>query len=340
MCFQITVSTRVLILADTHGKTLGDNWPRPNDNEFDLVIHCGDLTQESKLSEFSATLEVLKSINAPLKLVIAGNHELTLDSPTYQKHLNQAGLKADDPAVLKEYGAVGEARQLLESADGSIKLLDEGTHNFTLPNGASITIYASPWTPRKGGTLEYDEAGWAFQYNRRDPTASSSAAEPGHKFDIATGTDIVVTHGPPHGVLDYVNRERAGCPDLFAAVARARPRLHCFGHIHRAWGAKLVAWRGGLDPARDMPSHFTDIDNERSVVMQKWAGLRPQVLDGSTKMSEELVKFEREGFTDATPPLIMPGEQTMFVNAAVEGDEDVPVQPPMVVNLELPRAEG
>jgi hypothetical protein len=38
---------------------------------------------------------------------------------------------------------------------------------------------------------------------------------------------------------------RAGCPQLLRALDRVRPRLHCFGHIHEAWGAERVTWKDG-----------------------------------------------------------------------------------------------
>lgn len=47
--------------------------------------------------------------------------------------------------------------------------------------------------------------------------------------------------------LDKCERggHRAGCPQLLRALDRVRPRLHCFGHIHEAWGAERVRWKDG-----------------------------------------------------------------------------------------------
>jgi Icc-related predicted phosphoesterase len=44
--------------------------------------------------------------------------------------------------------------------------------------------------------------------------------------------DILVTHGPPLGILDGGQ----GCAALRRAVVRLRPKLHCFGHVHGAYG--------------------------------------------------------------------------------------------------------
>jgi Icc-related predicted phosphoesterase len=49
---------------------------------------------------------------------------------------------------------------------------------------------------------------------------------------IPEGTQILISHGPPEGILDCGQ----GCPALRRAVIRVKPRLHCFGHIHGGYG--------------------------------------------------------------------------------------------------------
>jgi Icc-related predicted phosphoesterase len=51
---------------------------------------------------------------------------------------------------------------------------------------------------------------------------------------IPAETDVLVTHGPPAGVLDGGQ----GCAALRQAVVRVKPRLHVFGHIHAAYGTR------------------------------------------------------------------------------------------------------
>lgn len=107
-------------------------------------------------------------------------------------------------------------RRLMDEAQAAgVVLLDEGTHNFVLGNGARLKVFASPYTRPPRGVE------WAFQYHGS------------HRFDIGPDTDLVVTHGPPRGVMDKaMDREHIECPQLLAAVARAQPCLHCFGHVH------------------------------------------------------------------------------------------------------------
>lgn len=83
-----------------------------------------------------------------------------------------------------------------------------------------IRIYGSPWTPKF-----FD---WAFMLHR-------DGEELRQKWDqIPQGIDILVTHGPPAGKLDFVpdRREYVGCSILRDVIADRKPRHHVFGHIH------------------------------------------------------------------------------------------------------------
>lgn len=317
------VKTKILILSDTHGMTLAGKIPSQS---ADLCIHCGDLTEESKLDEFRATLKLLHAIEAPLKLVIAGNHDFTLDTPSFRKKIEEARPQLEPELVAKVYGEYEEARRLLLDAkkDG-IHFLEEGTHRFALQNDAELTVYTSPYTPSLGD--------WGFQYR----------PDQGHIFSIREGTDLVVTHGPPRGILDRTNsRERAGCPDLFAAIAMAKPRMHCFGHIHEGWGAKMITWREKLTK---IPSHFTDIDNDKSFVIEDLRAMQNGRFDtpeDAKQKEEKATKYAAQKFCDTShcdgdAVVLEPGKQTLFVNASIKGDEDMPVQLSWLVELGLPK---
>lgn len=56
---------------------------------------------------------------------------------------------------------------------------------------------------------------------------------------IPDGVDVIVTHGPPMGILDIVRpytTDPLGCYDLKQAVDRIKPKVHAFGHIHDGYG--------------------------------------------------------------------------------------------------------
>lgn len=58
---------------------------------------------------------------------------------------------------------------------------------------------------------------------------------------IPHDTDILITHGPPLGILDRtVYGQEVGCADLLNAIARVNPAFHIFGHIHEAYGEQVT----------------------------------------------------------------------------------------------------
>lgn len=89
-------------------------------------------------------------------------------------------------------------------------------------------------------TLQFHD--WAFMRN----TGSDIAQ---HWALIPNNTDVLITHGPPHGILDHVKRidgseEQTGCPQLLETVMATQPKVHIFGHIHEKYG---VYEHGGVE---------------------------------------------------------------------------------------------
>lgn len=98
---------------------------------------------------------------------------------------------------------------------GFIYLCDEET------DVAGLRIYGTPWT-----SPFHD---WSFQVDDAQREIYMAA--------IPDRIDVLVSHGPPRGMLDKVRSgDRVGCPFLRKAVHRVRPKLHVFGHIHEAYG--------------------------------------------------------------------------------------------------------
>lgn len=88
-----------------------------------------------------------------------------------------------------------------------------------------VKIYGSPWTP-----TFFD---WAFMKDRGEPIRKMWEM-------IPEGLDILVTHGPPKGVLDFCG-QHVGCDDLLDIVTNRLerpPRYHIFGHIHEGYGKR------------------------------------------------------------------------------------------------------
>ncbi|MHB8355127.1 MAG: metallophosphatase domain-containing protein [Vulcanimicrobiaceae bacterium] len=176
---------RIVIVSDTH---LRHDFALP---DGDMLLHCGDETMDGRTKQLKAFGEWLAAAPHRHKIVIAGNHELTLERfRSFPKRYWPEAVYLQDSAVTIE----------------------------------GLKIYGSPWQP-----WFHD---WAFNLPPGEHLARKWAM-------IPDDTDILVTHGPPQGILDTVRGEETdlGCADLLKRVQQVQPALHAFGHIHSANGA-------------------------------------------------------------------------------------------------------
>jgi Icc-related predicted phosphoesterase len=121
------------------------------------------------------------------------------------------------------------------------KFLRELMNNCLFLHDSSTTIRGvkftgSPWTPRFGN--------WSFMRPRGGEIARIWN-------NIPEDTEVLITHGPPHGILDKIPGRKiapgekmekdftikVGCKDLRKAIKnRIKPKVNCFGHIHEGYG--------------------------------------------------------------------------------------------------------
>ena len=358
-----TIKTSILIISDTHAVNLTNHPGRPETIIFsppfpkaDVVLHCGDLTNSGRLREFIKTIDTIAKIDAELKLIIAGNHDLSLDD----EYMRNGGPRWVSRAKIeKQQEKDAETRSckaLLRSVETrrkGIVFLDEGMHRFTLSNDAelkvrrlssfvftlikiahdvqlkSTKIYASPYTP--------EFCDWAFAYEHTEdrwnpadkvsPNATSIAKSPIPDFPKV---DIVMTHGPPAGHLDSVLCGiSVGCEHLKRALRRSRPQVHCFGHIHESWGAEKVRWYEDRDD---------DDDDDK-----KTHG--PSAVNGESKQKTaidmEQCKRERVANVNLSsfgPNPLLHGHETLMVNASIMNLYHRPFNPPWLIDIDLSAA--
>lgn len=84
-------------------------------------------------------------------------------------------------------------------------------------------LYGSPITPSFG-------IRWSYNCKR------------GQIYDkywknIPNNTNILITHGPPYGILDFTNSgerglKSVGCKELTTRLLQIKPEAHIFGHLH------------------------------------------------------------------------------------------------------------
>ncbi|MGM0556092.1 MAG: metallophosphatase domain-containing protein [Myxococcota bacterium] len=102
-------------------------------------------------------------------------------------------------------------------------VLDSATYlQDTLVEVEGLRIWGSPWQP-----VFLD---MAFNVARGEALAEKWAEMP-------EDLDILLTHGPPRGILDETSRgETVGDRALLDRVIEVGPRLHVFGHVHESSG--------------------------------------------------------------------------------------------------------
>ncbi|PCI45820.1 MAG: metallophosphoesterase [Proteobacteria bacterium] len=198
---------KVVAISDTHNRHKELTIP-----ECDILIHAGDYSFKGYDGEVKRFYSWLNKQPAKYKISIQGNHELGWES-------NPKGCKK---IAMKECPDV----ILLDNEEVVIE-------------GVKIYGFAeTPWF--------YD---WAFNRAR-----SKAESEKYHVPLMKDNTDripkdvnILVTHGPPYGILDellYVNGDPkgqfVGCEDLLKRVIEVKPDVHIFGHIHCGYGEKHI----------------------------------------------------------------------------------------------------
>jgi Icc-related predicted phosphoesterase len=165
----------------------------------DILLHSGDLTSRGYITEIENFMKWYNNINNyDTKVFIAGNHDFGFQDDNQKLRGLLTGYKTID--YLED-----ELMMVGEEYDNMIK------------------IWGSPWQP------EFHN--WAFNLPRGEKIKE--------KWDmIPVDTDILITHGPPMGKLDYVPYDNinVGCEELMKRVSEIKPKIHVFGHIHEGHG--------------------------------------------------------------------------------------------------------
>jgi 3',5'-cyclic AMP phosphodiesterase CpdA len=297
---------KFLVISDTHGaqKHSASLAKLP---QADVVLHCGDLTENGTVKQVEEAIDWLGGIRAELKLCIAGNHEATVDRQFWAKQGGDA-----------DYHSRAIDALLGPQADQGVIFLTEGTYEFKLQSGAVFRIHASPFTP-EFGVSAFQYHAWEDRYNPpEDPRPGWAVSATVEGSVIPNDVDIVMTHGPAKYILDETsNGGNAGCEHLRRAIARVKPKLHCFGHIHRSAGARRIHWPS---------SSATDI----RLLSKEFVGRNQALQNGYSALPPS----SAEDFRNAK------GDQTLAINAAIIDSKGEPLNSPWLVELELPIRES
>ncbi|KAH3751848.1 hypothetical protein DPMN_186425 [Dreissena polymorpha] len=203
---------RVVCISDTHAK-------HPQRVPVgDILLHAGDFTNVGGAAEVKQFNDFLGSLPHPVKVVIAGNHDLTFDEDMVKNRRD----------YLSRNFRINEEVFERKLAEFGVKTCKELLTNCVYLEDASVNvcglkIYGAPWQP--------EFCDWGFNLSRGEACLQ--------KWNlIPDDTDILITHGPPIGHGDACfNGMRAGCVELLSTIQqRVKPKYHVFGHIHEGYG--------------------------------------------------------------------------------------------------------
>lgn len=167
----------------------------------DILIHSGDFTGRGTDVEIVSFMKWFAKQNYTHKIVIPGNHDFGLETDLayWQAEFTKYGI-----ILLNDSGVEVESIKIWGSA-------------------------VSPWFHN-----------WAFNRHRTEKEATEKYPWIKPHWDlIPEDTEILITHGPPNGVLDLVARDgglNVGCEELAKRIAEIQVKLHIFGHIHEGRG--------------------------------------------------------------------------------------------------------
>jgi hypothetical protein len=193
------------------------------------LIHAGDFSSTGTLPELTHFKSFIDELPHKQKIVIAGNHDITLQTDYYPRRAPD--FHPTFPKKIPDFNPAtysAQCRDVITPSNWpSYSYLEDSECKLANPtDGAETTlsVYGAPWQPEF-----YD---WAYNL----PRGGSELKE---KWGmIPDNTDVLITHGPPHGLLDAaMDGFLCGCEELLEAVTtRVKPRLHIFGHIHEGYG--------------------------------------------------------------------------------------------------------
>ncbi len=194
---------RLVCISDTHNA----HGSIPILPPGDVLVHAGDFTDVGLPQDIDAFCGWLaKQTQFQHKVVIAGNHDLSLDAESYADAWKRFGHKQMHP---------------VQEQIAKLKSVCHYLHDSAI-DIQGIRFYGSPYQPRF-----YD---WAFNLDRGNVIRSKWA-------QIPTDVDVLITHGPPLGHGDRCSHGgNEGCIELLDWVEKFAPKVHVFGHIHEGYG--------------------------------------------------------------------------------------------------------
>lgn len=188
--------TKIVCISDTHTQLSDISVP-----DGDILIHAGDALNRGTEEEFMKFITEYEDLPHKHKIYVPGNHDWITE-----RH----------ESLVKE-----------ECKNRDIIYLNDSSRIVK-----GIMFWGSGITPRFGNWAWNKDSD--FQGHSRQPDDWGYDPIQPHWDLIPHGTDILITHGPPIGVLDMsvYNGNLCGCKRLLNRIREIKPKYHVFGHIH------------------------------------------------------------------------------------------------------------
>lgn len=221
---------KITCISDTHGLHRSMlNYHKLGGG--DVLIHAGDLTNIGKKYQIEETISFLTDQlhNFNHVVFIAGNHDRGFD-PMFVETTSSVGhLKVYNEYDLEDVSVVMDRPTWMQDIIGNLHYRLHYLENSSVTIDG-VNFYGSPITPN------FWEQYWAFNRTRGEKISK-------YWDMIPQITDVLITHGPPFGIMDYIedDKKHVGCEELRNKVDYDLPKLklHVFGHIHSKYGKRI-----------------------------------------------------------------------------------------------------
>lgn len=167
--------------------------------DVDLFFHCGDLLNQGSMDELRKAAKYFKTRLEGRSIYF---------TPGNHDNVFESSRKEEALEVLKDAG---------------FKVFIDGGTIISL-KGISILVYFMPWVP---------ETVPSHSFNLEDDLRVKFIDKIPHHIDI------LITHGPPSGILDSEEGKYGFGDELLLkklSVLRSSLKVHAFGHVHQGRG--------------------------------------------------------------------------------------------------------
>lgn len=188
----------------------------------DVLVCAGNFSRFGDYKEITRWYDWFTQQPHHHKILVYGNHEISTDIFSFKRREPWLVWSCPDEELLTP--PPGRGVHLLHATGVTIE---------------GVTFWGHPGIPpaREGIPARQNNFYCAHQFESHDESVVTWAKCPRH-------VDVLVTHVPPHGILDYQRGRHMGNIELRKEIdQRINPTVHVFGHVRDCPGIAEVGLR-------------------------------------------------------------------------------------------------